>query len=382
MTVYKPSYYDDFYCIADKCDFTCCKEWNIAVDDITQGKWQKLSCPEGMKEEKLSAYVYRNFGYDAIKMDEAGLCPFLNEKGLCRIVLKYGEDTISDTCHSFPRERQEYSDRIELFLSLGCKRVLELLWEEDCFTVHKYLDSDEESDKYASDTPSLHFEIRDWLLGMVKDETLSPANALKEIFYLLLILNEMDEAGELNEENFNDFMCSEVPYELEETLQDMPDEEPDEDRFLEGNELLLDVLDKYLEEGKYKDIIEVIARHAEEIEFDAAKLDIFLSEIWYPLENRIRILLCEEIYSSLLTPDSTFSLMVKKAEWLAMELAVLRQWFYLVWDMKGELKEEDILQITATLFRIMGYCDEDIMEYLDNSFESAIWDFGYFNLIV
>lgn len=382
MTVYKPSYYDDFYCIADKCDYTCCMQWNISVDGRTKEKWKKTACPEGMEEGMLSDYVIPNMGYDSIKHNKDGRCPFLNEKGLCRIVLKYGEDMIPDTCHNFPRERQEFSDRVELFLSVGCKSVLKLLWEEDCFTVLKYNDSDEEISEDASDTPKLYFEIRDWMLGMAKDETLSPMMALKEIFYLLLDLNEMYEAGELTEENYEDYSCSEVPYELEETLLEMPDEEPDEDRFLEGNELLLDVFDKYLEQGIYLDIIKPVAEHAEKIEYDATKLEIFLDEIWRPMENRIRVLLCEEIYASMLTPHSAFTVMVEKTEWIAMEFAVLRQWMYLFWDMNGKLEEEDILQITATLFRIMGYCDEDILEYLSNSFESEIWDFGYINLII
>ncbi len=29
----KTDYYDSFSCSADKCSFTCCQEWNIAVDD-------------------------------------------------------------------------------------------------------------------------------------------------------------------------------------------------------------------------------------------------------------------------------------------------------------------------------------------------------------
>ena len=29
----KPDYYEDFTCIADRCSFTCCREWKIGVDD-------------------------------------------------------------------------------------------------------------------------------------------------------------------------------------------------------------------------------------------------------------------------------------------------------------------------------------------------------------
>ena len=39
----KIDYYDKFNCIADKCSFTCCQEWKIAVDEDTYTKWKNLS---------------------------------------------------------------------------------------------------------------------------------------------------------------------------------------------------------------------------------------------------------------------------------------------------------------------------------------------------
>ena len=35
MRIYKPVYYDDFRCIADKCPDSCCKEWEVQVDEKT-----------------------------------------------------------------------------------------------------------------------------------------------------------------------------------------------------------------------------------------------------------------------------------------------------------------------------------------------------------
>lgn len=32
--------YDKFKCIADKCKFTCCKGWDINVDNNTYNKWK------------------------------------------------------------------------------------------------------------------------------------------------------------------------------------------------------------------------------------------------------------------------------------------------------------------------------------------------------
>lgn len=32
--------YDKFKCIADKCEFTCCKGWEINIDNNTYNKWK------------------------------------------------------------------------------------------------------------------------------------------------------------------------------------------------------------------------------------------------------------------------------------------------------------------------------------------------------
>ena len=50
--------------------------------------------------------------------------------------------------------------------------------------------------------------------------------------------------------------------------------------------------------------------------------------------------------------------------------------------MHKKLDVEDLLQIVAVLFRITGYCDDDIIEYLEDSFEEIIWDWGYIDLIL
>ena len=43
----KPDYYEDFTCIADRCSFTCCREWKIGVDEDTFVKWKHTLTPDG-----------------------------------------------------------------------------------------------------------------------------------------------------------------------------------------------------------------------------------------------------------------------------------------------------------------------------------------------
>ena len=51
----KPDYYEDFTCIADRCSFTCCREWKIGVDEDTFVKWKHTLTPDGMSELRKTA---------------------------------------------------------------------------------------------------------------------------------------------------------------------------------------------------------------------------------------------------------------------------------------------------------------------------------------
>ena len=75
----KPDYYDRFTCIADKCTFTCCQEWKIAVDNETNRKWKKKYPPQEVKVQRknLSAYTTKKDGGRVIRLDEEHKCPFL-----------------------------------------------------------------------------------------------------------------------------------------------------------------------------------------------------------------------------------------------------------------------------------------------------------------
>ena len=61
MIIRKPEYYDEFVCTANKCPFTCCREWKIEVDNETNEKWKKLQAPEGVYpvRKNMSQYTQK-----------------------------------------------------------------------------------------------------------------------------------------------------------------------------------------------------------------------------------------------------------------------------------------------------------------------------------
>ena len=116
--MFKSAIYDDFFCIADQCTFSCCKgDWNVSL--------QK----DEMEIYATEPYISKGVNYvkKAMRMRENGTCVFLNEKGLCKLVCKYGPDVLSRTCTRFPRLSRDYCGVEEAFLSNACPKVLDML---------------------------------------------------------------------------------------------------------------------------------------------------------------------------------------------------------------------------------------------------------------
>ena len=69
-------------------------------------------------------------------------------------------------------------------------------------------------------------------------------------------------------------------------------------------------------------------------------------------------------------------------QWLMLQYAALRQSLFLIWqDSPEAFFYEKVREALVIINRMTGYDEEDIYEYLENSFESLLWDWGYFALL-
>ena len=99
-------------------------------------------------------------------------------------------------------------------------------------------------------------------------------------------------------------------------------------------------------------------------------------------EDLLRSFLANEVYSDLLTPEGDLEDALVHMQWIGMEYATIRQAVF-QWqkDGRGSLPYETLRDYMVVISRMTGYEEEDIREYLENSFEELLWEWGYFALI-
>ncbi len=124
MKVIKPDYYDEFKCVSSDCKDTCCKGWEIIVDEKTYNKYKELN--DEYKHDLFKNIATRN-SERVIMPKKDNECPFLNESGLCDIYEKVGKDYLCQVCTKYPRFENIYANECDKGLFMSCMPVAELI---------------------------------------------------------------------------------------------------------------------------------------------------------------------------------------------------------------------------------------------------------------
>ena len=124
MRRFKPSYYDEFKCIADKCRHNCCVGWEIDVDDDMLVKYMT---EHGEFGDRLRANISLEDECPHFVLGEGERCPFLNENNLCDIIINMGEECLCQICNDHPRFVNFSEDREEVGLGLCCEEAARLI---------------------------------------------------------------------------------------------------------------------------------------------------------------------------------------------------------------------------------------------------------------
>jgi len=118
-----PDFYPDFQCTASACRHSCCRGWEIDIDEDSYEYYQGA---EGSFGDRLRKSICPEpEPHFVLQEDER--CPFLREDGLCSMILELGEDSLCEICREHPRFYNELPGRLEAGLGLCCEEAVRLL---------------------------------------------------------------------------------------------------------------------------------------------------------------------------------------------------------------------------------------------------------------
>lgn len=123
MKITKPAYFDTFRCIAGACPDSCCKEWDVQVDDDAAAFYRALPGPLG---DRLREVLHDADGETVMTIIDRR-CPMWRSDGLCRIQAELGHEALCKTCREFPRLTHDYGDFIEYGLELSCPEAARII---------------------------------------------------------------------------------------------------------------------------------------------------------------------------------------------------------------------------------------------------------------
>ena len=375
MDLLKPDYYDEFTCIADKCTISCCREWKINIDDETYRNWKNIQPPQDVpgRRSSLQAYTMKKDGSRIMRMTKDHSCPFLAKTRLCHLVSAYGDKVLSETCKIFPRELHEFQNHKEAAMMPCCPAVLDI-WREKKRIVFPEI---------PKETENALFLIRRKIMELMMNPEKTIEEELLESFY---ILKELYRNTPLTEELVEDYFSAHTLCQLETAIAGI--ELPVLDTMDECNELFQDLAVNYRKEGLYRNYLEPVMEATEKLSEGYAEEEMIevwekFSEEFHVYGDLLRSFLANEVYSDLLTPGGNLEDALIHMQWIGLEYAAIRQAVFLRWwkeDCK-ELRYETVRDHIVVITRMTGYEEDDVREYLENSFEELLWEWGYFALI-
>lgn len=113
-----------FQCTAAACRHTCCRGWEIDIDEDALARYR--SVPGSFGARLRSAVVCDEQGAH-FRLTAQEACPLLRADGLCELILTLGQDSLCQICRDHPRFRNFFSDREEWGLGLCCEEAARLI---------------------------------------------------------------------------------------------------------------------------------------------------------------------------------------------------------------------------------------------------------------
>jgi len=193
MQVFEPHYYGAFRCIASQCPDSCCKEWEVEVDQAAAAFYRSLPGDLG---DRLRQVLRDDPESGTVTTIINGLCPMWRSDGLCRIQAELGHDALCKTCREFPRLRHDYGSFAELGLELSCPEAARLILTAPAEPYVARETDGGEVPEYDENDMSVLLETRRAALALLHDPQYSVPQALILMYFQALHAQTLLDGGE------------------------------------------------------------------------------------------------------------------------------------------------------------------------------------------
>ena len=178
MKEYILNYYPLFKCIASDCKHTCCACWETDIDSKTLSVYKDYN---STFKERLDKGI--NFKKSTFKRDKSRRCAFLNDKGLCEIIINLGEDKLCQICSDHPRFKSNFTCFSETGLGFCCEESARIILSFDK-KIEPVLVSDNGSEESADLYEKFVIDYRESALKILQDRTISINERIKKLLNL------------------------------------------------------------------------------------------------------------------------------------------------------------------------------------------------------
>lgn len=384
----KTMIYDQFHCVADKCPMTCCRGWAIRADGGIYDKWKSREetsylCEKVTFKKEDEENIYH------MKADSCKACVMLDEKGLCEIVKRHGDEYLSDTCASFPRKHNQItilSDKTEekvvmdeYSMSGSCPAVLELIKELDAIPIVSIPDRCRDNQDFP-----MEYQVRNAVIEIMQKREYTLGERLILSFSLL----HECLACEWEEDVYDCIAVYQDKENLLDTVvmwQNMTFEE--EEAFVELCETWLDVTVFYKEEDMYRPYLNELADFVELADSDRKGFEKLLvnwkhfKEDWKKYDIYWENVLVSEVFADCISEDLVY--LTEAFQSIMMEYVMTRITVFMQQEMTGESISQEKLHNYVSLFiRMIGHNTDGMAEYWEENFEDSILEKEYFYLLL
>ncbi len=195
MLLRVPSFYHQFQCLGSKCTDTCCKDWEIDVDEASLARYKEIAGGNSPLSNKaqFAWTVLQNIQDGCIKLNDRGFCPLMREDGLCSIICELGhngtdkfnngKNVLCNICSEHPRFVEVYGDIMEKGVGLCCEEAVRLLLASaDLNLVDSEVnDEPDEMPEGAKEARDAMFQEREAIFAILNDSSIPLNQRLLEV---------------------------------------------------------------------------------------------------------------------------------------------------------------------------------------------------------